>query len=325
MQWRGLRGPMATTRTIAVNGIEMAVTEEGTGPLVILCHGWPELSFSWRYQIPALAAAGYRVAAPDMRGFGGTSAPADIGAFSLFDNVGDIVALVGALGETRAAIVGHDWGAPVAWHCAMFRPDLFPVVAALSVPIGRRARMKPLEALKAGGIDWFYWHYFQEQGVAEAEFERDVDRTMRLVLYGRGLSLTLKPGGTFLEGGTIPDTMPAWLDEAALAHMVEAYRKSGFRGGLNWYRNIDRNWAITAPWQDAKIMQPALFMAGAKDGVILGPIGAKSLAEMEKMVPNLRRKIVLEKTGHWIQQERPQEVNAELIAFLGAEYRGTGR
>ena len=311
---------MATIKTIAVNGIEMAVTEEGQGPLVILCHGWPELSHSWRHQIPALAAAGYRVAAPDMRGFGATSAPQDISAYSIFHNVGDIVALVGALGETRAAIVGHDWGAPVAWNCAMFRPDLFPVVAALSVPVGRRARGKPLEALKANGIDWFYWHYFQNPGVAEAEFEADVDRTMRLILYGRGLDLVLNPGGTFLQGGIVPDTMPAWLDQESLDHLVATYRKTGFRGGLNWYRNIDRNWELTAPWQDAKIMQPALFIAGDRDGVIRGPIGAKSLVDLEQLVPNLRRKLLIEKAGHWIQQEKPAEVNDALVAFLKADY-----
>ena len=311
---------MTTTSKVSVNGIEMAVTVDGSGPLVILCHGWPELSFSWRHQIPALAAAGYRVAAPDMRGFGDTDAPSGVGDYTLFHNVGDMVALVGALGETRAAIVGHDWGAPVAWHAAMFRPDIFPVVAALSVPLSRRARGKPLEALKAAGITWFYWHYFQEPGVAEAEFEADIDRFMRLVTYGRGLDLVLKPGGKFLDGGIIPERMPPWLDDAALAHLTAAYRKSGFRGGLNWYRNIDRNWELTAPWQDAKVTVPALFIAGAKDGVIRGPIGQKSLADLENIVPQLRKKVVLPDAGHWIQQERPQEVNAELLAFLKAEY-----
>ena len=312
---------MSTTTRIAVNGIEMSVTQAGAGPLVVLCHGWPELAFSWRHQIPALAAAGYRVAAPDMRGFGATSAPQDVTAYTLFHTVGDIVALVAALGETRAAIVGHDWGAPVAWHCAMFRQDVFPVVAALSVPLTRRARTRPLEALRAAGISWFYWHYFQEPGVAEAEFEADVDRFMRLVTYGRGLDLVLKPGGRFLDGGVVPETMPPWLDEAALAHMVAAYRASGFRGGLNWYRNIDRNWELTGPWQDARVLQPALFIAGAKDGVIRGPIGSRSLADLESLVPNLRRKIVLPDAGHWIQQERPDQVNRELVAFLDAEYK----
>ncbi len=311
---------MPKTEKIAVNGIEMSVTLDGTGPLVVLCHGWPELSFSWRHQIPALAAAGYRVAAPDMRGFGETSAPQDISAYTLFHNVGDIVALVAALGETRAAVIGHDWGAPIAWHCAMFRPDIFPVVAALSVPLAPRAKREPLEALRAAGVPWFYWHYFQEPGVAEAEFEADVARFMRIVTYGRGIDLVLKPGGKFLDGGTIPETMPDWLDEVSLAQMVAAYRKSGFRGGLNWYRNIDRNWALTAPWDGAKVTQPALFIAGSKDGVILGPIGRKNLESLEQLVPNLREKIVLEGAGHWIQQERPAEVNEALLRFLQYDY-----
>ena len=171
-------------------------------------------------------------------------------------------------------------------------------------------------------MTWFYWHYFQEPGVAEAEFEADVDRFMRLVTYGAGSDLDPQARRQISRWRhAIPERMPAWLDEAALAHMVAAYGKSGFRGGLNWYRNIDRNWELTAPWQDAKIMQPALFIAGAKDGVIRGPIGEKSLVDLETLVPNLRRKIVLEGAGHWIQQERPAEVNAALIAFLDAEYK----
>ena len=308
------------TQTFAVNGIEMAVMLEGSGPLVVLCHGWPELALSWRHQIPALAAAGYRVAAPDMRGFGATSAPQDVNDYTIFHTVGDIVALVAALGETRAAIVGHDWGAPVAWHCAMFRPDVFPVIAALSVPLRRRGPAKPLDMLKSAGIPWFYWHYFQEPGVAEAEFEADVDRTLRLITAGNGLNLVLKPGGKFLDGGIVPQTMPAWLDETTLAEFVAAYRTSGFRGGLNWYRNIDRNWALTAPWQGATIDQPSLFIAGSKDPVIRGAIGAGAIDDLETIAPALRGKILIEGAGHWVQQERPDEVNAALLEFLRRDY-----
>src|SRR5256886_5179188 len=178
---------MTSSRTIPLNGIEMFLVEQGEGPLVVLCHGWPELSYSWRHQIPALAAAGFHVVAPDMRGFGQTSAPADIDAYTIFDNVGDIVALVTALGESQAVVIGHDWGAPVAWHCAMFRPDMFTRVAGLSVPPPFRGRGRPLDLLREGGITDFYWQYFQEPGAAEAEFERDIDLTMRTVL-GRGIS-----------------------------------------------------------------------------------------------------------------------------------------
>jgi pimeloyl-ACP methyl ester carboxylesterase len=313
---------MPFSRTIPLNGIEMFLLEQGQGPLVVLCHGWPELSYSWRHQIPALAAAGFHVVAPDMRGFGKTSAPADIAAYTIFDTVGDIVALIAALGEKQAVVIGHDWGAPVAWHCAMFRPDIFTGVAGLSVPPPARGRGRPLETLRQNGISNFYWQYFQKPGVAEAEFERDVAATMRATLAGRRLSsdpnkaLFIEDGKGFLDDLDVSRPLPKWLTEADLAHFTEAYRQSGFRGGLNWYRNLDRNWELTAPWQDAQIRQPALFVAGSKDAVITGLIGAKRLADMERVLTDLKGKIILEGAGHWVQQERPDEVNAALLDFL---------
>lgn len=312
---------MASLRSISANGIELSVREAGEGPLVLLCHGWPELSYSWRYQIPALAQAGFRVAAPDMRGFGRSSAPAEVGAYSIFDTVGDMVALVSALGATRAAIIGHDWGAPVAWHAAQFRPDVFTAVAGLSVPPPFRGRGRPLDTLREGGITNFYWQYFQKEGVAEAEFERDIDLTMRTLL-ARGfsdpaLSLFVQDNKGFLGGNACADhPLPPWLDENDLAIFSQAYKQSGFRGGLNWYRNIDRNWELTAPWQGAQIHQPSLFIAGEKDAVITGLIGNKRVKEMERVLPQLKRKLIIADAGHWIQQERPDEVNAALIAFL---------
>jgi pimeloyl-ACP methyl ester carboxylesterase len=254
-----------------------------------------------------------------MRGHGRTSAPADIAAYSIFDTVGDMVALVTALGETQAVIVGHDWGAPVAWHAALFRPDMFTKVAGLSVPPPFRGRARPLDSLRAGGVTNFYWQYFQSPGVAEAEFERDIAATMHKIL-GRGVSdpaaLYVTEDKGFL--GNIPPvlTLPDWLSEADIAYFAEAYQKSGFRGGLNWYRNLDRNWDLTAPWQGAQIHQPSLFIAGSRDSVITGLIGAKRVTELDRVLPNLRQKLIIEGAGHWVQQERPHEVNAALIAFL---------
>jgi len=311
---------METTRTVAVNGIELFLREQGEGPLVLLCHGWPELSYSWRHQIAALAEAGFRVVAPDMRGFGRSSAPQPIEAYSIFDLVGDMVALVAELKETRAAIIGHDWGAPVAWHAALFRPDLFTAVAGLSVPPPWRGRGRPLETLRKGGVTNFYWQYFQAPGVAESELERDVALTMRGILGG-GFSdpvrsLFIPEGGGFL-GEVAPDrSLPDWLSEAELALFVEAYKASGFRGGLNWYRNIDRNWDLTAPWHGAQIRQPSLFIAGSKDPVISDAMSGKQVAGIERVLPNIQQKLIIDGAGHWIQQERPQEVNAALIAFL---------
>ena len=311
---------MPSSRTISANGIEIFLLEQGEGPLVVLCHGWPELSYSWRHQIPAIAAAGFHVVAPDMRGFGRTSAPADVGAYSIFDQVGDMVGLVSALGEKRATIIGHDWGAPVAWHAAMFRPDIFTAVAGLSIPPPFRGRGRPLDTLRESGITNFYWQYFQTPGVAEREFERDVDLTMRALL-GRGFSdpsasLFIEDGKGFLGDVSVNGPLPNWLDEADLAYFTEAYKKSGFRGGRNWYRNIDRNWELTAPWQGAQIVQPSLFIAGSKDAAITGLMGAKRVTEMERVLPNLRQKLIIEGAGHWSQQERPEEVNDALIAFL---------
>jgi pimeloyl-ACP methyl ester carboxylesterase len=311
---------MPSSRTISANGIDIFLLEQGEGPLVVLCHGWPELSYSWRHQIPALAAAGFHVAAPDMRGFGRTGAPADINAYSIFDQVGDMVALVAALGEKRAIIVGHDWGAPVAWHAALFRPDVFSAVAGMSVPPPSRGHSRPLDTLRESGITNFYWQYFQTPGVAEREFERDVEVTMRTLL-GRGFSdpaasLFIEDGKGFLGDVSTARPLPDWLTEADLSYFAEAYRKSGFRGGLNWYRNIDRNWELTAPWQGAQIHQPSLFIAGSNDSVITGLIGAKRVTEMERVLPNLKQKLIIDGAGHWVQQERAAEVNAALIAFL---------
>ncbi|WP_213737124.1 alpha/beta hydrolase [Bradyrhizobium sp. dw_411] len=311
---------MQSSRTISANGIEIFLLEQGEGPLVLLCHGWPELSYSWRHQIPVLAAAGFHVAAPDMRGFGRTSAPVKVDAYSIFDNVGDMVALVAALGEKQAIIVGHDWGAPVAWHAAMFRPDVFTAVAGLSVPPPVRGRGRPLENLRDIGIRNFYWQYFQTPGVAERELERDVDLTMRTVL-GRGFSdpeasLFIADGLGFLGDVSASTPLPGWLSEAELSYFIEIYRRTGFRGGLNWYRNIDRNWELTAPWQGARIVQPSLFIAGSNDAVVTGLMGGKRVADMERVLPNLKQKLIIDGAGHWIQQECPAEVNVALIAFL---------
>ena len=315
----------ATEKDVTANGVRLHVVEEGEGPLVLLCHGWPELAHSWRHQIPALAEAGYRVMAPDMRGFGASDAPAAVEDYTLLHLVGDMVALVAASGERTATIVGHDWGAPVAWASAMLRPDIFTAVVGMSVPHAARPPVPPLTALRARGVRRFYWQYFQEPGVAEAEFEADVGRTLRMILGGRApgpkatpMPLMLADDGGFLDIVAYPETLPDWLTEADLAIMTRAYETSGFRGGLNWYRNIDRNWALLAPWQDALIRQPALFIAGARDPVIHPAFAGGALERLKETVPGLRRSTIVMEAGHWVQQERPDEVNAALLGFLAS-------
>jgi pimeloyl-ACP methyl ester carboxylesterase len=313
-------------RTLRTNGIDMHVAECGTGPLVLLCHGWPELWYSWRHQLTALAAAGYHAVAPDMRGYGQTSAPDDIQAYSMFHLVGDMVGLVSALGETECAIVGHDWGAPVAWHAALFRPDLFKVVAALSVPFRARARAHPLSLLRESGLHGYYWLYFQEPGVAEANFERDVTLTFRRLLFtasGDGppdrKGWLVSQDGGLIEQMNEPSALPGWLSRDDIDFYAQTFTRTGFRGGLNWYRNIDRNWELTAPYQGARIEQPALFLAGTRDPVIEGRRGEASLEDMARQVPQLSQ-LRIAGAGHWLQQERPAEVNAALIDFLRRHY-----
>ena len=310
-------------RDVTANGIRVHFVEQGTGPLVLLCHGFPEGWYSWRGQLPALAAAGYRTVAPDMRGYGRTEAPPEISAYTILDIVGDMVGLVAALGAKQAVIVGHDWGAAIAWHAALFRPDVFPAVAALSVPFRQRGPAPPLHMLRKAGQLTHYWFHLQEPGVAEAEFERDTRAALRRILFSisgdappetRGL--TLQPGKGWLANTIDPEHLPAWFTDADLDHMSEEFLRSGFRGGLNWYRNIDRNWELTAPWAGASIHQPALFIAGSEDPVIALGSGAAAVRAMPDTVPGLTRQLLIDGAGHFIQQERPRLVNEALLGFL---------
>jgi pimeloyl-ACP methyl ester carboxylesterase len=313
-------------RFAQVNGIKMHYAEQGSGPLVVLVHGFPESWYSWRHQLPALAAAGFHVVAPDMRGYGQTEVPPEIASYTIMHLVGDVTGLVEALGERQAIIVGHDWGANVAWNAALLRPDMFRAVAALSVPYRYRPRgaVAPLQALRDAGLYTYYWLYYQEPGVADAEYGRDPRMTLTRRLYtssgdappNRPDPYVLKPGKGALDSTIDPEHLPTWLTEADLDYMAADLKRTGFRGGLNWYRNIDRNWELLAPWSGAPIQQPALFIAGAKDPVIASATGKAPLAAMKTTVPNLRRQVIIEGAGHYIQQERPNEVNAALIEFL---------
>lgn len=313
----------ATLQTLDVNGLRMQVASQGHGPLVLLCHGFPELWISWRSQLAALAAAGYRAVAPDMRGYGGTTAPDDATAYTQLHLVGDMVALVKALGETQAVIVGHDWGAPVAWHSALLRPDVFRAVVGLSVPYAPPGRTDLLAALRAAGITGFYMQYFQAPGVAEAELERDVGASIRRIHFSgsgdgpEGAAFgVLAPGKGFLDAMVEPAVLPAWLTTEDIAHYTAEFTRTGFRGGLNWYRNLTRTWELLAPWRGQPVRQPSMFIAGERDAVLRFPSSAAQLAAFGKTLPGLRGSHVIEGAGHWIQRERAEAVNALLIDFL---------
>jgi len=314
-------------RIVESNGIKMHIAEDGDGPLVVFCHGFPELWHSWRHQLKALAEAEYHVVAPDQRGYGQTDRPEAIEDYNILQLSGDIIGLVDALGETGAVIVGHDWGSPVAWNCALLRPDIFRAVVLMSVPYIRRSwtDIRPTEAMKRmAGEKQFYQLYFQEPGKAEHELEADVRKTMLMWLYSasgdappdKRWRFLFSKSETLLDIGAVPETLPAWLTEADLDFYVEEFKRTGFRGGLNWYRNLDRLWELTPFLSGAKIRQPSLFVAGEVDGVIT--MYRQAFDSLEETMPGLRKKILVPGAGHWIQQERPSEVNNLLIEFLAS-------
>jgi pimeloyl-ACP methyl ester carboxylesterase len=319
-----------THRTVEANGISIHLAEAGSGPVVLLCHGFPESWYSWRHQLKALAEVGYHAVAPDMRGYGRTGKPQQIDQYTLFHLVGDMVGVLDALDAPQAIVVGHDWGAPVAWHCALSRPDRFHGVAGLSGPFRPRGSKRPTSIMPQTETSLFYQLYFQEPGLAEAEFERNPRDTMRRSLYSgsgdipREIDNTMgenEPGmvprtGGFLTRTTDPATLPTWLTEADIDVFAEEFARTGFRGGLNWYRNIDRNWELLAPYDGAKVTVPALYIAGDRDVVIKFPRMDQLIGNLRLFVPNLTKTILLPGCGHWTQQERAHEVNAALIEFL---------
>jgi pimeloyl-ACP methyl ester carboxylesterase len=313
---------MSTTRTVTTNGIQMQITEAGEGPLVVLCHGFPELSYSWRHQLPALADAGYHVVAPDQRGYGGTSRPEAVDEYDILHLSNDLVGVLDSLDVERAVFVGHDWGAPVVWHLAQRVPERVAGVVGMSVPFTPRAETSPMATFKQIFADtWFYILYFQELGVADGELGRDPATFIRRFLWTISGDA---PDGAMAgmmsardERGIVdrlPDTpgLPPWISSAEFEHFVAEFTRTGFTGGLNWYRNMERNWEITPSLAGKGVDVPAAFVAGSKDPVILlvPPDG------MKEWVPDLRGLTMLEGAGHWIQQERPEEVNRALLGFL---------
>ena len=309
-------------QTLQLGSLRMRVATQGSGPLVLLCHGFPELWCSWREQMAALAAAGWRAAAPDMRGYGGTDAPADPAQYTMLHHVGDLVALVQALGETHAVVVGHDWGAPAAWAAALLRPDMFRAVAGLSVPYSPPGAIDMLSALRAQGISNFYMQYFQTPGVAEAELQADVGATLRRITYSLsgdgagGVAGLLAPGTGFLHNTQDPAAMPAWVNRADLAYTTAEFERTGFLGGMNWYRSLHHTCEVMAPWRGLAVKQPSLFIGGERDDVLKFPTSVASIKRFDHTLPGLRGCHILPGAGHWVQRERAGEVNRLLLAFL---------
>ncbi|MFE6051539.1 alpha/beta fold hydrolase [Kitasatospora sp. NPDC056446] len=310
---------------VEVNGVRLHLAEQGEGPLVLLLHGFPESWYSWRHQFAPLAAAGYRVVAPDQRGYARSEQPESVDAYSLLHLVGDVTALIGALGEERAVVIGHDWGAPVAWATAALRPDLVRGVAGLSVP-PLPTGPGPLALAREKFGEGFYQIYFQEPGRADAELAADPAESFRRILGGTHPDgepkvWVVPEGGKLLDTVARRDGLPAWLTEADIEAFAADYSRHGeraFTGGLNWYRNIDRNNELMAAFAGRRIEAPALYITGEKD-VVNAIVPAEVMAYLlQHVTPRLHGYVRLPETGHWTQQERPAEVTEALLDFLGS-------
>jgi pimeloyl-ACP methyl ester carboxylesterase len=314
-----------TERTIETNGVQLHTLEAGEpgAPVVILAHGFPELGYSWRHQIPALAAAGYHVLAPDQRGYGRSTRPADIADYNVAALSADLIGLLDDVGADQAVFIGHDWGAPVVWGSAQLHPDRVAAVVGLSVPAVPRAQIPPTKAFQSiFGENFFYMLYFQEPGVADAELDADPARTIKRLISGLTRSddptaalRMIQPGPDgFIERLPEPDGLPDWISAQEIDHYIAEFTRTGFTGGLNWYRNLDRNWEVMADPPAATIAVPAMFIGGTADPVL-------SFMRHDRAVEVLTgryREVLIDGAGHWLQQERPDEINEVLLDFLSS-------
>jgi pimeloyl-ACP methyl ester carboxylesterase len=315
------------TSIVEARHARVELVEEGEGPVVLLVHGFPESWYSWRHQIPALAAAGYRVVAIHVRGYGRSSNPLEVEAYSMLQHVSDNLGVLEALGVERCAVIGHDWGSPIAANSALLRPDVFAAVALLSVPYNPPGGRRPTDAFAEMGAAFgeeFYISYFQEPGRAEREAELDVRSWLRGFYVaasedaepradGKNIAFVAH-GGTIRERFPVAAELPEWLREEDMDFYAALFEHTGFRGALNRYRNVDRDWLDLQPWRNRPIEVPALFIGGEKDGPTIW--GARAIERHPDTMPNIRGSHIIPGCGHWVQQERPKETNELLLEWL---------
>ncbi|KAI9086510.1 hypothetical protein K1719_031594 [Acacia pycnantha] len=309
-------------RTVEVNGIKMHVAEKGEGPVVLFLHGFPELWYSWRHQILFLSSRGYRAVAPDLRGFGDTDAPASISSYTVLHVLGDLIALLDSMAVDEVFLVGHDWGALIGWYLCMFRPDRVKAFVCLGVPILRRhPQVKTLDGLRALYGDDYYICRFQDPGQIEAEMAKvGTEYVLKNILTTRKTGPPIFPEGEYGTGFN-PDTpqdLPSWLSEQDLAYYVSKFEKTGFTGGLNYYRNINLNWELSAPWSNVQVKAPVRFITGELD-IVYTSMGNQDFVHgggFKELVPNLEQVIVQKEVGHFNNQEAAEEVSNHIYDFI---------
>ncbi|KAL5227487.1 hypothetical protein ABZP36_015752 [Zizania latifolia] len=304
-------------------GVRLHVAESGPeeGPAVLLVHGFPELWYSWRHQMAALAARGFRAVAPDLRGYGDSDAPPDARSYTILHLVGDLVALIADLGQPQVFVAGHDWGAVVAWQLCLFRPDLVRALVNLSIEYHpRNPARSPLQTIRAVCGDGHYICFFQKPGLAEAEFSRYDMKCLFKKNFGirKTTPIIISQDKTFFESVDSDGTCPVWLAEEDISYYADKFEKTGFTGGFNYYRCIDLNWELTTPWTGAPIKVPTKFIVGDLDLTYNTP-GVKDYIHnggFKANVPNLEDVVVMEGVGHFINQEKPNEVSDHIWGFF---------
>ncbi|KAJ4954432.1 hypothetical protein NE237_011215 [Protea cynaroides] len=308
-------------RMVSVNGIQMHIAEKGQGPVVLLLHGFPQLWYSWRHQIIALASHGYRAVAPDLRGYGDTDAPPSSTSYTAFHIVGDLIALIDLLAQDKVFVVAHDWGALIAWNFCLLRPDRVKAYVSLCIQfIPRNPSAKPLDRMRATLGDDYYICRFQEPGEIEEVFARfNTKKLLKRFLSGRKPAPLYLPKGK--EFGNSPDreiSLPSWLSEEDVDYYASKFDKKGFTGGLNYYRAMNLNWELMAPWTGVQVKVPVKYIVGDLDLTYNSP-GAKKYIHgggFKRDVPFLQDLVVMEGVGHFINEERPDEINTHILDFI---------
>ena len=314
-----------TFQRIATNGIELNTVVEGDGPLVVLLHGFPQGSFLWRHQIDPIINAGFRVAVPDQRGYGSSSAPEDVSAYNIRELANDAAGIAPALGYDEFIVIGHDSGSPVAWHTALLHEDSCRAVMGMSVPYTRGDDTDGF--INPPGMDDRFWYmrYFQKPGVAEAEMEADVRGSLLAMFHtlsaasptGSWMAQLNHPKSSKLKDVLVTaDSLPSWLTQEEFDHHVQLYERYGFRGPVNWYRNIAVMNTVTPELAGKKVSQPSAFIAGAEDDVLQYIPGQSWVDMMKPFLADLQFITFIEGAGHWVQLERPKETTREILRFL---------